>query len=87
MAYKRNYKKEYKNYQGKPAQIRARSKRNQARRKMVKLGRVKKGDNREVDHRLGIKKGNSLKNLRVLSKHNNRSFARKRDGSVKKRRP
>jgi|WetSurMetagenome_2_1015567.scaffolds.fasta_scaffold644079_1 hypothetical protein len=44
---KRNYKKEYKDYHGKPEQIAARSQRNQAR---AKLG-LAVGDPREADHK------------------------------------
>lgn len=73
----RNYKKEYKNYQGKPAQIKRRAKRNAARRKMVKAGRARKGDGKDVDHINGVGRGNSSKNLRVIPKGRNRSFHRK----------
>lgn len=46
MTKKRDYKKEYRDYHGKPEQIANRSKRNQARRKMG----LEVGDPREVDH-------------------------------------
>lgn len=84
---KRNFAVEYKNYQGKPSQIAARSERNKARRIMVKkLGKAAvKG--RDVDHKKGTAAGNGPKNLRLLTPHNNRSFSRNKDGSVKKRRP
>ena len=85
MPAKRNYAKEYANYQGKPTQIKRRAKRNAARAKLAKAGRVKKGDGKDVDHVKGVGKGNSNKNLRVLSKSKNRSFARKKDGGVKRR--
>jgi len=66
----RNYKKEYKEYHGKPKQRKNRALRNKARRK---LG-LKKGDPREVDHRKPLSKGggNGRKNLRVVSKKTNR---------------
>jgi 5-methylcytosine-specific restriction endonuclease McrA len=66
----RNYKKEYKEYHGKPKQRQNRSKRNTARRK---LG-LKKGDPREVDHKKPLSKGgtNGRKNLRAVSKKTNR---------------
>lgn len=38
----RNYKSEYKNYQGKPSQIKRRASRNTARAKMVAGGVAKK---------------------------------------------
>ena len=66
----RNYKKEYKEYHGKPKQRKNRALRNKARRK---LG-LKKGDPREVDHRKPLSKGggNGKKNLRAVSKKTNR---------------
>lgn len=73
----RNYKKEYDNYQGKPDQLKKRASRNSARAKLAKLGRVVKGDGKDVDHKDRNPKNNSLKNLRVKSKSANRSFKRK----------
>ncbi len=49
----RDYKKEYREYQGKPEQIHNRSLRNQARREMG----LKVGDPREVDHKYPLSKG------------------------------
>ena len=73
MAYKRDYKKEYKNYQGTPEQIANRSERNQARAAMVKAGKAHKGDGKDVDHKQPLIKGgpNTMSNLRVQSKHAN----------------
>ena len=75
MAAKRNYAKEYANYQGKPTQIANRSERNQARAAMVKAGKVHKGDGKDVDHKNPLIKGgpNTKSNLRVQSKHANLS--------------
>lgn len=73
---KRNYRKEYDNYHGKPEQRKKRSKRVLARRIMEKAGLVKKGDGKDVDHKNGNAKDNSKKNLRVQSKSKNRSFPR-----------
>ena len=66
----RDYKEEYKNYHGKPKQVRNRSLRNMARRKM----RLEKGDPREVDHKQPLDKGgsNSKDNLRAVSQKENR---------------
>lgn len=69
----RDYKKEYKKYQGKEEQRKNRSKRNLARRKLSKLGRVRKGDGKDVDHKDGNPKNNSTDNLGVTSKSYNRS--------------
>ena len=71
---KRNYKKEYANYQGSAEQIKRRSNRNKARRIMAKKGRVKKGDGKDVHHTTGNPMNN--KKLAVKSKSKNRSFAR-----------
>lgn len=85
MAYKRDYKKEYANYQGKPEQIKNRSERNQARAAMMKAGKVHKGDGKDVDHKNPLIKGgsNSTGNLRVQSKHANRSFVRTKSARMK----
>ncbi len=77
---KRNYKREYARYQGKPSQIKRRAKRNAARRIMAKAGRVRKGDGKDVDHKKGIGRGNGKKNLRVISKSKNRGFKRTKKG-------
>lgn len=70
---KRNYRKEYDNYQGTPEQRANRSKRVLARRLMMKLGRVHKGDGVDVDHKDGNPQHNSLSNLRARSKSANRA--------------
>ena len=69
----RNYRKEYDNYHSKPEQRANRSKRVLARRLMMKLGKVKKGDGKDVDHRDGNPKNNGKHNLRVRSKSENRA--------------
>jgi len=85
MVIKRNYRKEYDNYQSKPEQIANRSERNQARAAMVKAGKASKGDGKDVDHKQPLIKGgsNSTGNLRVQSKHANRSFARTKSARMK----
>ena len=49
----RNYKEEYKNYQGKPEQKKRRAMRNKVRRLMEKAGKVQKGDGKDVHHKDG----------------------------------
>ena len=71
---KRNYRKEYANYQGSAEQIKRRSNRNKARRIMAKKGKVKKGDGKDVHHTTGNPMNN--KKLAVKPKSKNRSFAR-----------
>lgn len=73
IAEKRNYRKEYDNYQGTSKQKKNRAKRNKVNRLMKRLGRIRKGDGRDVDHKDGNPNNNSMKNLRVVSKSHNRS--------------
>jgi hypothetical protein len=53
MAYKRDYKKEYENYDGTEKVKKRRAARNKARRYMERNGRVHKGDGKDVDHKDG----------------------------------
>ena len=69
----RNYRKEYDNYHSKPEQRANRSKRVLARRLMMKLGKVKKGDGKDIDHKDGNPQNNGKHNLRVRDKSDNRS--------------
>ncbi len=74
---KRNYKREYKKYHSKPKQKKRRAQRNSARAKMVKAGKAKKGDGKDVHHKNRNTKDNRSRNLAVVSKRSNRSFKRK----------
>jgi hypothetical protein len=74
--YKRNYKKEYANYHGKPAQIKRRNARNAARNKLKKAGVAVAG--KDVAHRNGNPRDNRRKNLTVKTASQNRSYARTR---------
>jgi len=69
----RNWAKEYRDYHGKPEQIKRRAERNSARAKMEKAGRVRKGDGKDVDHKDHNTANNSRSNLRVMSASKNRS--------------
>lgn len=82
----RNYQKEYENYQGKPEQIKKRSMRNKARRKLMKEGKVHKGDGKDVDHKTPLSQGgsNASSNLRVQTDNDNRSFARDKFARMKR---
>ena len=75
---KRNFRKEYDNYQGRPAQIKRRASRNKARRIMIKKGRARKGDGMDVDHKNSNPLRSAISNLRVITKRANRSFKRTR---------
>jgi hypothetical protein len=81
----RNYRNEYEQYQGTEEQKKNRAKRNAARNKLMKAGRVRKGDGKDVDHSKPLSKGgaNTTSNLRVKARSNNRSFKRNSDGSMK----
>lgn len=67
---KRNYRKEYDDFHGKPEQKKNRAMRNAARREAG----LKKGDGKEVDHKKPLSKGgtNAKSNRRVVSRHANR---------------
>ncbi|MDN7537026.1 hypothetical protein [Burkholderia cenocepacia] len=82
--YKRDYAQEKRTSDARGEKPK-RAARNRARREMLNLGMVKKGDGKDVDHKQELSKGgtNARSNLRVRSAHANRSFPRKPDGSVK----
>jgi len=73
MATKRNYRKEYANYQSKPSQRRRNDARKKARRLMIK----KKGKaalrGKDIDHKDRNPKNNSMSNLRIQKRSTNRS--------------
>lgn len=85
--YKRNLKQEYatqkaRGENGTGSDSRD-AKRKRLRRKALKLGMVKPGQ--DLDHKVPLSKGgsNTLKNARPLSPSKNRSFPRNSDGSIK----
>jgi hypothetical protein len=85
--YKRNYAQEYATAK-KRGEIASGSdgdnaKRKRARRKALKLGLVKPGQ--DWDHKKPLSKGgsNSVKNGRATTPSDNRSFPRNKDGSMK----
>ena len=73
--YVRDYKMEYRNYHGKPKQRKERAARTKAREQLIKKGRVKKGDGKDVDHKVPLRNGGSkgLNNVRVRDRSKNRS--------------
>jgi hypothetical protein len=81
----RDYKAEYKNYDGTPEVKKKRAQRNKARRMLEREGVVHKGDGKDVDHITPLGKGGSTvrSNLRAKPAAANRSFKRKSDGSMK----
>jgi 5-methylcytosine-specific restriction endonuclease McrA len=74
----RDYKSEYARYQGSAEQKKKRALRNNARRGMMREGRVRKGDGMEVDHKAALRNGgsNDKSNLRVIPREKNRAFKR-----------
>ncbi len=71
----RDYKAEYQNYHSRPEQKKNRARRNNARRRLERDGRVHKGDGKDVDHKNPIRSGgsNGDHNLRVRTKSANRA--------------
>jgi hypothetical protein len=79
----RDYRAEYDKYQGTPEQKKNRAKRNAARAKLAKVGKVKKGDGMDVAHVRAFDKGGSNGDgLRVEPKAKNRSFKRDSKGNL-----
>ena len=79
----RDYRAEYDKYQGTPEQKKNRAKRNTARAKLAKVGKVKKGDGMDVAHvRAFDKGGTNGDGLRVEPKAKNRSFKRDSKGNL-----
>ena len=72
----RNYRKEYDRYQGTDAQNKRRAGRNKARRLMIRKGKAKKGDGKDVAHKDNNPLNSVAKNIRMESKKSNRSFKR-----------
>jgi hypothetical protein len=86
--YKRDLKQEYRTAKARgevgTGSDSANAKRHRARRKALRLGLVKPGQ--DLDHKKPLSKGgsNSVKNFRAASPHDNRSFPRNSDGSMKR---
>jgi 5-methylcytosine-specific restriction endonuclease McrA len=88
MAKARDYQKEN-IYKSQPDQIKKRVERNKARRMMMRLGKVHKGDGMDVDHIKPLSKGgsNTVSNMRVRTKSENSSFSRNSDNTLKQNVP
>lgn len=71
---KRNYRREYKLYHGKPEQIRRRAQRNKSRRAAVRAGLVRKGDGKDVHHRDNNPHNQSRSNIEIMDRRKNRSI-------------
>ncbi len=91
MAKKGQYKKgatadsvRQRKYNGTAEQKKRRAQRNASRRKMMKAGKVKKGDGKDIDHRNKNTADKSSGNLRVRSVKANRADNRGTGGRKKK---
>jgi len=83
MPYKNKADRKYVNsekYEDSPEQVKKRVARNRARSKLLKAGKVHKGDGMDVAHKKAMDKGGTVKDgVRIESASKNRSF--KRDSS------
>ena len=75
----RNYRKEYDNYHAKPDQRERNAGRLRARRLMAKLGKVSKGDKKDVHHKDNDPLNNDKGNLSVTTQKYNRTEPRLRE--------
>lgn len=70
-------------YNAKPIQKKKRAARNKARREMIKAGKAKKGDGKDVMHKDGNALNNKPSNWKMGSKKENRSYARTKSAGKK----
>lgn len=86
MAYKNKADRKYgqaAQYEDTPEQVKNRMERNKARYKLLKEGKVKKGDGKDVAHVKAADKGGTIKDgVKVQSKSSNRSFKRDSKGNL-----
>ena len=82
---RRDYKRENEKYNSKPEQKKNRAQRNKARSMMVKAGKAKKGDGKDIGHIKALSRGglSEMYNLQVQSKSENRSFAKTKTSKMK----
>jgi hypothetical protein len=71
-------------YNSKPEQRKRRAQRNAARAAMIKAGYARKGDGKDVAHLDDNTSHNSMVNLAMQTKAQNRSFKRNSKGGHKK---
>ena len=81
----RDYKSERK-YDSKPEVKKRRAARGRARYKMIKAGKAKVGDGKDVDHIKEMHEGgtNDISNLKSVSRKSNRSYKRDKNARRKK---
>ena len=69
----RDYKKEYRDFHGRPEEIKRRAARVKARRYKEANGDAYKGDGRDVDHRDGNPMNDDPSNLKMRNRSENRA--------------
>ena len=69
----RDYKEEYREFHGRPDEIKRRAARVKARRYMEKNGKAHKGDGRDVDHKNGNPLDDRPENLQMRNRSENRA--------------
>ena len=72
-----------KKYNAKPEQLKRRAARNTARNEMIKSGKARKGDGKDVAHKNGNPTDNRKGNLTMQSKTANRSYPRTKSAGKK----
>jgi hypothetical protein len=86
MPYKNKTDRKYKQaaaYEDTPEQVKHREERNALRRKLLKEGKVHKGDKKDVAHKVALDKGGSNKQgYFVQDRTGNRSFDRDSKGNL-----
>lgn len=75
-AEKTAHRKAQAKYQKKPEEVQKRENRNKARAELERQGKVHKGDGKDVEHKDGSALNDDKSNLRVGSRHHNRSYPR-----------
>lgn len=88
--YRRDYKQEEKTAKARgevsTGHNSANAERHRARRLALKLGMIKPGSTKDIDHTIPLSKGGapvSKSNIRPRTPHANRSYPRNSDGSMK----
>jgi len=73
--YMGNYYLKHKSKFNNPQETAKRAERNKARRMMIKAGKVRVGDGKDVDHKKPLRSGGKTtkSNLRVISRKSNRA--------------
>lgn len=61
-------------YNSSPEQLKRRAERNASRAEMVKAGKAKKGDGKDVDHKNHNTADKRMKNLQTISQSKNRAM-------------